>query len=166
MKQLKYAALILLASTLAVGCAPKKETANMPALGIEGEDKDVIQTITAPEIIEIPAAPEQTVQPVPPISTFEPAPSAKTAEAKPAAVPMQLEGLEKNKQIQVALKNAGLYFGEIDGKIGPLTRKAIEEFQSANGLKADGKVGPITWGALQKYLLTTPAETTIKTKKR
>jgi len=67
-------------------------------------------------------------------------------------IEMASTNYEKNIQIQTALKNAGLYFGEIDGKAGPLTRKAIEEFQKSKGFKADGKVGPITWGELYKYL--------------
>ena len=56
------------------------------------------------------------------------------------------------QQIQQALKNAGLYEGEIDGKIGPKTKKAIEAFQVKNNLKVDGKVGPQTWGRLKEYL--------------
>lgn len=56
------------------------------------------------------------------------------------------------KEIQLALQNAGFYKGEIDGKIGPVSKRAIEEFQKANGLKVDGKVGLQTWGALEKYL--------------
>lgn len=56
------------------------------------------------------------------------------------------------KEIQTALKNAGLYSGSIDGKIGPGTKRAIETFQKNNGLKADGKVGPKTWKALEAYL--------------
>jgi len=56
------------------------------------------------------------------------------------------------KEIQLALQNAGFYEGEIDGKIGPVSKRAIEEFQKVNGLKVDGKVGPQTWGALEKYL--------------
>ncbi len=56
------------------------------------------------------------------------------------------------KEIQQALQNAGFYEGDIDGKIGPVSKKAIEEFQKVNGLKVDGKVGPQTWGALEKYL--------------
>lgn len=55
-------------------------------------------------------------------------------------------------QIQTALKNAGFYLGEVDGKSGPKTKKAIEEFQKANGLKADGKVGPKTWNLLSTHL--------------
>ena len=56
------------------------------------------------------------------------------------------------EQIQTALKNAGYYTGLIDGKKGPLTQKAIEDFQKANNLEADGKVGPKTWAALSQSL--------------
>ena len=56
------------------------------------------------------------------------------------------------EEIQQALKNAGLYEGEIDGKIGPKTNKAIEEFQAKNNLKVDGKVGRKTWEKMKEYL--------------
>jgi len=56
------------------------------------------------------------------------------------------------ENIQKALKNAGFYTGDIDGKIGPKTKKAIKEFQEKNNLKVDGKVGPKTWEILKKYL--------------
>lgn len=59
-----------------------------------------------------------------------------------------------NKDIQIALQNAGFYKGKIDGDIGPLTEKAIREFQAKHGLIVDGKVGPKTWAMLSKYLLT------------
>jgi peptidoglycan hydrolase-like protein with peptidoglycan-binding domain len=59
-------------------------------------------------------------------------------------------------QIQTALKNADFYAGSIDGKIGPMSRKAIIEFQKANALVADGKVGPKTWAVLSQYLNPTP----------
>ena len=55
-------------------------------------------------------------------------------------------------EIQTALQNAGYYSGVIDGKIGPKTMAAIEEFQKANGLTADGKVGPKTWALLSTHL--------------
>ncbi len=64
-----------------------------------------------------------------------------------------------NKQIQTALKNAGYYSGAIDGKLGPMSKKAIEEFQKANNLKVDGKVGPKTWAILEKYLDSSPVST-------
>lgn len=56
------------------------------------------------------------------------------------------------KQIQQALKNAGVYTGKVDGDIGPRTKKAIEAFQAQHGLKADGKVGVKTWKVLSEYL--------------
>lgn len=56
------------------------------------------------------------------------------------------------QQIQTALKNAGYYHGNIDGKIGPLTNEAIKDFQKANNLKVDAKVGPKTWEILRRYL--------------
>lgn len=55
------------------------------------------------------------------------------------------------RQIQQALKNAGFYQGAVDGKMGPVTREAIKEFQRINGLNDDGIVGKQTWGKLSAY---------------
>ncbi len=54
--------------------------------------------------------------------------------------------------IQKALKSAGYYQGNIDGKIGPNTIAAIAAFQKANNLKADSIVGAKTWEILKTYL--------------
>lgn len=64
-----------------------------------------------------------------------------------------METLTFNQKIQTALRNAGFYQGSVDGKIGPLSKKAIEAFQRGNGLTADGKVGPKTWEKLEPYLM-------------
>ncbi|MFC1709646.1 peptidoglycan-binding protein [Candidatus Omnitrophota bacterium] len=56
------------------------------------------------------------------------------------------------KQVQTALKNAGYYKGQVDGKIGPMSKDAILGFQKDNGLVADGKVGPKTWSKLRQHL--------------
>ncbi len=56
------------------------------------------------------------------------------------------------KNIQIALKNAGFYKGPIDGKIGKGTRRAIRDFQKANGLAVDGVVGKKTWLLLENNL--------------
>jgi murein L,D-transpeptidase YcbB/YkuD len=58
----------------------------------------------------------------------------------------------EDQAIQAALKDLGLYTGDIDGKIGPKTRAAIREFQGQNGLVVDGKVGPKTWSALKNAM--------------
>jgi peptidoglycan hydrolase-like protein with peptidoglycan-binding domain len=83
-----------------------------------------------------------------PAPTIPPPPTATSVSAKP-----------NSRQIQTALKNAGYYIGEIDGKLGRMSRKAIEDFQEANGLAVDGKVGPKTWSALGRYITAEPVST-------
>jgi uncharacterized lipoprotein NlpE involved in copper resistance len=99
--------------------------------------------------------------------------STTLAEQGATAAGVKLEPLPPSgpytpsaKEIQLALKNAGLYGGLIDGKIGPMTKKAIEEFQKANNLKVDGKVGLKTWVVLSSYLSPQPAETTAAKKSK
>lgn len=79
-------------------------------------------------------------------------PTASVPTATDSTSAASIDKLERNKEIQAALKAANFYTGNIDGKIGPKTKRAIVEFQKANGLKADGKVGPKTWAELGKYL--------------
>jgi len=80
---------------------------------------------------------------------------AEKPEVLPPAGPYKPAAAE----IQKALKNANFYAGEVDGKIGPKTKAAIEEFQKANNLKADGKAGPKTWALLSGYLNPVASET-------
>lgn len=56
------------------------------------------------------------------------------------------------KEIQTALKNAGVYKGKVDGVIGVETKQAIREFQKAHGLTPDGVVGSKTWEKLRDYI--------------
>ena len=79
------------------------------------------------------------------VETFEVKPSASKTVSRPI--------LMTKKEIQTALKNAGYYFGAIDGKIGPKTKEAVKVFQTDNGLKVDGVVGPKTQRLLSEYLL-------------
>lgn len=53
-------------------------------------------------------------------------------------------------QIQTALRRAG-YSISVDGRMGKQTRKAVRDFQRANGLVVDGKVGKKTWSLLEPY---------------
>ena len=110
------------------------------------------------EIIEPPVPAQEEAQ----VTTVtEPAQVVATETIPPtAAQPPVVEKpvspvkgtADRNKDIQKALKNAGFYRGSIDGKIGPMTKAAIREFQKAKGLKADGAVGPKTWSEMEKYL--------------
>jgi g-D-glutamyl-meso-diaminopimelate peptidase len=54
--------------------------------------------------------------------------------------------------IQAALKNAGYFKDQLDGKMGRKTRLAIREFQKANNLHPDGRVGKNTWAVLKEYV--------------
>ena len=52
--------------------------------------------------------------------------------------------------VQVKLKNLGLYTSTVDGINGPGTKRAIKQFQKKAGLNIDGVVGPLTLAALEK----------------
>ena len=120
-----FLTLLIAVSVIFVGCKAKVE---VPPESQMTEAEGTLPTepaaTVATETIPPSAVPEVTVRPV-------------TAPPK--------EGVDRNKEIQTAVKNAGFYAGAIDGKIGPKTRSAIEEFQKAKGLKADGVVGKKTW---------------------
>lgn len=98
---------------------------------------------------------EQAPAALAPAQTQAPAVELKEQAQEPAAPAEFIAPSER--EVQQALKNAGLYDGEIDGKIGPKSKKAIEEFQAKNNLKADGKVGHKTWQMLKEYLNVNPA---------
>lgn len=140
----KRALFIILAALLImpiafIGCKAKpKEVSEIP--GMEMQEGAMSMAIEEPQLIE----PAQTVA----TETIPPTAAPELA-ARPAAIPQE----NRARDIQRALKNAGFYAGAIDGKIGPRTKRAIEDFQTAKGLKADGKVGPKTWAELEKYLI-------------
>jgi len=133
------AAVLVILPLAVVGCKSKVENVT-EAPGAEMSEA-MLTTETAPE-------PAQTVA-----SEAIPPTAAPEMVSKPAPEGAAISA-DRNKEIQIALKNAGFYAGAIDGKIGPKTKEAIREFQKAKGLKADGKVGPKTWAELQKHLTT------------
>jgi len=121
------------------GCGKKEmameesqEPMSMEAMSIVGGN---VQTAPEPKVETAQPVSQAKLEPLPPAGPYKPTAS----------------------EIQTALKNANFYNGPIDGKIGPLTRKAIEEFQNANGLQVDGKVGTKTWAVLSKHLNPLPA---------
>lgn len=141
MKKLVFIVLVLIAVSYLVGCAKKEQSLPEMEEPISLEELGKLQTQTT-------VTPEVTakVEPVT-VSSSEPkTEQLPTASYKPTT-----------QEIQTALKNAGYYAGLVDGKKGPLTRKAIEDFQKANNLEADGKVGPKTWVVLSPYLNPAPA---------
>jgi len=51
---------------------------------------------------------------------------------------------------QELLTKLGFDPGPVDGWPGPLTRKAVMEFQEQNDLEVDGLIGQKTWAALKE----------------
>jgi peptidoglycan hydrolase-like protein with peptidoglycan-binding domain len=145
MKRYVFLLFVFILVVYLIGCGQKKkeeEFLTMDELGairIEPATVNELQPEAKTDIIVRDIPPQ-------PAPTIPPPPTAASVSAKPSS-----------REIQAALKNAGYYLGEVDGKIGRLTQKAIEDFQEANGLKVDGKVGPKTWSVLSKYLTIQPA---------
>ncbi|MBF0533178.1 MAG: peptidoglycan-binding protein [Candidatus Omnitrophica bacterium] len=54
-------------------------------------------------------------------------------------------------EVQKALRGAGYYQGEVDGKLGAKTKEAIRRFQKDHNLTDDGVLGKRTWQELKKY---------------
>ena len=121
------------------GCGKKQEAEELQPITLESLNTANTSTQVAPDLKT-----QEVTAPAVPVATT----SAKELVPLPPQGPYKPTGIE----IQTALKNAGFYAGNVDGKIGPKSKKAIEDFQSANGLKADGKVGAKTWEALSKHL--------------
>ena len=100
--------------------------------GIEATDKVNSKTLNAPK--------KQT--------------SAQSNNNKPAAKKQDVSGQKVSydiKTIQSLLKKAGFYKGQIDGKMGPQTVKAIKQFQRSKKFKESGVINVRTWEELKKY---------------
>jgi peptidoglycan hydrolase-like protein with peptidoglycan-binding domain len=120
------AILLMFLLVFGVGCGKKVEEQGM----MSGEEEGVMTGV------EGMASQEEV-----PLSMEETLPEQRPVFVKPDI-----------KDIQVALQNAGLYEGAIDGVSGPKTKQAIEDFQAQNNLNVDGKVGPKTWEKLKLFL--------------
>ncbi len=137
MKKYTFLFLAFALTVFITGCGRKKDAALQEMQEpMSMEELSVITPLESKTDVVQPAAPvsETKLEPLPPSGPYKP-----TAH-----------------EIQTALKNAGIYSGPIDGKIGPLSKKAIEEFQKVNGLEVDGKVGLKTWAVLGKHLNPAP----------
>jgi len=52
------------------------------------------------------------------------------------------------REVQTALRQSGLYQGKIDGKWGPLTKRAVTAFQQQKKLPATGTLDQQTLTAM------------------
>ena len=143
MKRATVVILVALLSISILGCGKKNVN---PAESQEAMSLEALNALSA----NMTMTPAET-KPLPVASTAIATPQTKSEAASSAAALRPT-----TEDIQAALKNAGFYTGNIDGKIGPMSKKAIEAFQKANGLTADGKVGSKTWSLLSKHLNAAP----------
>jgi len=143
MKRLLGLGVVVLVLVALSGCGKKQEAEELQPITMESLNAVSTPAQVAPDL----KAPETKM------ATTSAVAPAKEALPLPPQGPYKPTGIE----IQTALKNAGFYTGNIDGKIGPKSKKAIEDFQKANGLKVDGKVGAKTWEEMSKHLSGAPA---------
>lgn len=143
MRKCGFIILALVLGFSLISCSKKQQALEELQQPMSPEDLNRLKTQSEPVsgVNIVATTPEGKLEPLPPSGPFKPT----------------------DKEIQTALKNAGYYNGAIDGKIGPMTKKAIEEFQRANGLQVDGKVGPKTWGVLVKFLNPEPPSGKVQT---
>ena len=140
MKNLVLVLVVVFALTTFIGCNKKKKEEAADLNGVVTENVVSVTDQNADMANSVPVVVENTT-------------AAAADVAEPAMAPSDVSSAKPTpKLIQQALKNAGLYDGKVDGNVGPKTKKAVEAFQSQNGLKADGKVGKKTWKALSVYL--------------
>lgn len=130
------------------------------ALIVGCQKKEAQAPVDQPMVVEQPVAAMTNMEAAMPAAPMDA--MTATAGALTETVAAVVEK-PSPQQIQEALKNAGLYDGNIDGSIGPKTKRAIEAFQTQNGLTADGKVGAKTWAKLGTYLGAAAAASAIAT---
>jgi peptidoglycan hydrolase-like protein with peptidoglycan-binding domain len=137
MKNLVLVLVVVFGFTSFIGCNKKKKEEAADLNGVATENVVSVNDNSVPVIVENESA----------------ATSNEVTSPAMASAPPDVAGKQPTpKEVQQALKNAGIYDGKVDGNIGPKTKKAIEAFQTKNGLKADGKIGRKTWKALSAFL--------------
>ena len=153
MKKFIFIILALVVVIHLVGCGKKEQslTEMQEPISIEELNKLNTSNPTVPEAAT-KTAPAVTVTP----SSAVPPTETRAAEIKLEQLPPSGPYKPTVREIQTALKNAGFYMGMIDGKRGPMTKKAIEDFQRANNLVVDGKIGIKTWDVLKPHLNPAP----------
>jgi peptidoglycan hydrolase-like protein with peptidoglycan-binding domain len=74
--------------------------------------------------------------------------NAEPGTAAPSSSAGMAMSAAQVKQAQNALKQQGLYDGEIDGILGPQTKTALTQFQKKEGLQQSAELDPQTYSRL------------------
>lgn len=126
---------LLLFAVMLTGCAagPQVKELNQRVVDLESRVNEIESSSTGTAVSQGEAPMEVVIASEPPSPRRDP---AKLTD----------------RDVQRALRAAGYYTGSIDGKIGPMTDKAIRKFQKDHGLKVDGILGPRTKRALVRNI--------------
>jgi peptidoglycan hydrolase-like protein with peptidoglycan-binding domain len=76
------------------------------------------------------------------------------------------DGSRRVRAIQRQLRRLGYDAGPVDGRFGPLTRRAVVRYQATHALTADGEVGPRTLARLIPRAVAPPASVVDHTRPR
>ena len=127
---------------------------------------DLLKTLLVYMMIVLSSATEANPGVTAPPATPTPEPTPYVSPAPtltPTQMPVSYSTLSKGsmgddvRMLQQALKELGYLTGSVDGDFGAKTKKAVEAFQQAMGLKVDGIAGRDTLTLL--YSLYDPAAT-------
>lgn len=126
---------------------PKPEPAATLVKPVKAEP--IAKPLPMPAAIQTTPAKTASVKPATPKTKPVKTTSPKTTTTSPAVA--ATDSVDA-RLIQKALRNTGFYSGPIDGVLGPVSRRAIKEYQALHELAPDGVVGPKTWASLRLYL--------------
>lgn len=128
--------------------SPEKSTADKPATESPPPEKVTPATVLKPEPLAAAgasASAEVAKKPEPPKS-----------ECKVDLSRWPSEKSDQAQAIQMILRDLGYYRGTTNGTVGPQTRTAIREFQTASGEGETGEITESLFEALKKKCAASP----------
>ena len=126
------------------------------ALGEETVQAALDAAATADGFVDGEPAPIEETPQAQPEAEPEPEPEASTETRNTSAKPPVLEETDSGESVAVVQRALGVK--PATGYFGPLTAKAVRQFQADNGIPTTGVIATYTWGALGKETAGRAAE--------
>jgi len=151
--------LLFVLAFISTGCATTKNPSTLNQLQIQVNQLERKMAATEQEVDELKFLVQNTSASIEDDTNYglneaiDDLPAIKASVTQSSSSSEQIIRVAASpQQVQTALKNAGYYTGNIDGKIGSGSQKAIKDFQRDHNLKSDGVIGKNTWNELKNYL--------------